>query len=366
VRYVWNVLIASFALVAVYFASAPARIHLSLVTHSLRGEQQWDDAASRSVLSGLILSQLSGGEEDRWWLHRLDGLSRLPFDSIDDRHDSLVRLAANAPERTSEWFPSPNDIGNSYERFLRAMVGAEQKQADLSVAEERAFLAYQRWSNEAQVGNSSISPKDHQAIQGVLRLLRKSPNPGEAAKALLAFLPFKMYPGGLKEAVYTEPAYDEEVDYEKLGTLIVTHRIAECDGSLIHLGSSDTPEAVHLQVLTEVREYTIRRKWLNEALLEEYRSHPISGEQFFGPGGSLNLLPTDVLVTIGPRYVAALTKDNERRLRPWIDEGKCCELVCNGRHAQLNSSKVFIDDHRLAGLDSSARVDSFGVISRVY
>jgi hypothetical protein len=367
VRSAWYLAIATLAVLAIYYTSAPSRNHVSLIVHALRGDQQWDDAASRSVLSKLILSQLSGGDENRWWLHRLDGLSRLPFDSITDRHDSLLRLAATVPERTAEWFPSPNEVGKTYERFLRTLVGEEQKRADLSAADERAFVAYQQWSNRQQGGGrSSVSSSDSKEVNTVLRLLRKSSNPGEAAKALMAFLPFKMYPGGLKEAAYSEPAYDEEVDYEKLGALVFAHRTGECDGSLQRVGSSGTPEAIHLQILTEVREYTLRREWLNEALLEEHRSTPISGEQFFGAGGSLHLLPTQVLVTIGPRYVASLTKENEGRLRPWINEGKCCEVVCNGKQAMLNSSRVFIDDHRLAGLDSSARADSFAVVSRTY
>lgn len=370
-RFLWHIAIGAVAIVAIYLASAPTRYHLALIAHALRGDQQWDEEANRRVLSTLVLSQLSGGDESRWWLHHLDGLSRLPFDSVKDRHDSIVRLASNIPERSSEWLPGPDEVGNAYERFLRALIGQEQKHADLSAAETKAFIKYQQMSYASRPRDSQ-SPtlgdsKDYQSAQTVLRLLRRSENPGEAAKALLAFLPFKLFPGGLREAAYSEPGYDEEVDYEKLGTLVFAHRTAECDGSFQRLGSSgQNIESVHIQVLAEVREYTLKRPWLNEALLEEHKSAAIPGEQFFGNGGSLHLLPTQVLITIGPRYVASLNPDSEKRLRPWINEGQCCEVLCDGKKARLNAARVFIDNHRLAGLDSSARADSFALISRTY
>lgn len=370
-RVLWLAALTVLGLVTIYLLSTPTRRHLGLIAHALRGDQQWDEEARRRILSSLVLSQLSGGDEGRWWLHHLDGLSRLPVDSVKDRHDSIVRLASTLPERSAEWLPGPDDVGNSYERFLRALIGEELKRADLSAAETKAFVEYQQMSHSNLPRDPNrptrVEAQQDKSIQTVLRSLSRSHSPGEAAKALQAFLPFKQFPGGLREAVYSEPGYDEEVDYEKLGTLAYAHQTLECDGSVQRLGSpGPSAQNAHIQVLTEVREYTIKRPWLNEALLEEYRSTFIPGEHFFGEGGSLHLLPTEVLLTLGPRYVVSLTPGSEQQLRPWIDEGQCCTVQCNGKTATLNTSRVFIDNHRLTGVDASARAESFALISRVY
>lgn len=364
----FSALLAIFGLAGCYLVSGALRRQVVDTVVDATGGQPWDRAAHKRILSALISSQLKGADERSYWISFVEGLSELPVGSPAERGESFSRVANELPTETDTWFSSSSQLDFWYLRFVTALGSEAERRNEFDQAELAAWRQLQDQMKAQGVATDFRQAARWRNLLGrAATLFSRSPSLAEASNALNEALKMQQLPGGLGGAFFTEPAHDIESDPSNLGRMLYSYSLASSSGQIGPINAFDTNHLdANIDVTSQIRQFVIKRPWLDDRLLEKYHNlTSINGEHFFGSGGRLHLVPSHIIVRSEPRYVALLSASDIERVTTWIRTGVCCALAYHGERRFLQPNTVLLYGAIVTGTDSRLRPELFAVVSRV-
>ena len=346
--------------------SSPLRAHTSLLLRDLGGGQPWERSTQKQIIAPIILSQLKGSGAGRHWVHFVEGFHHLGANTPAERVESFGQIAGAIPEQTEEWLPSGGDLSKSYLYFLSAVKQDSEMRRTITESELRGWQAAQEifGINGLETQTHSRDRRWGEIRDAALVWFRRSPT--LTASALSAVKILEAGPG-FRDAFSTEPQHDVEIKDNQLGQTIYTSSVGSCDGKVNALGETGA-ESIDgvVETTLEVREFTIKRPWMDESLLDRYANSPsIAGQRFFGEGGSLHLIASHVIVLSEPYYVVRTNRQNEAKVRGLIEAGRCCSFTCGNVTKSGEPNSAVLSSGRLVARDALLRPEVFAVVSRV-
>jgi hypothetical protein len=351
-----------------YLVSGSLRKQVVDAFRDLSGGQTWDRAAHKRILSALIASQLRGADERSYWISFVEGLSVMPAGSAAERRESFSRAADDLPTEAETWFSSSSQLDFWYLRFLTSLGIEAERRSEFNQADLSAWRDLQKELKAQGLGTDpKQTAKWRKLLEKTLALFSRSPNLSEASNALNEALKFQQLPGGLREAFFTEPAHDVEADSSNLGHLLYSYSLESSSGEIGPINAIDKDHVnANIDVTSQVKQFVIKRPWLDDTLLDKYRQLlRINGEVFFGQGGHLHLVPTHIIVNSEPRYVVSLAVSDSERVKGWIRSGACCALTVRGERRFVDPNSVLLYGSVVTGMDSRLKPEIFAVVSRV-
>lgn len=355
-------------LLACYLASGDLRRHVTATVADMRGGQPWERATHKRILGQILASQMKGYGEEGYWISFVEGLSVMPAGTAAERRDTFSRAATDLPTKSDTWFPSSAQLDFWYLRFLTSLGEDAERRRDFDKDASATWQAVKEDLRRQGIGvNQGTERQWSNLLDKTAKLFARTPQLNEISAALNTALLFKSMNGSLRDALYTDPAHDLETATANLGSILYSYSATSSPGQVF---SNDQRKSnsidVQIETTYEIREFTIKRPWLDDTLLDRYRkSTRLNGEQFFGEGGRLHLVPTHVIVRSEPIYVIPIDPTNRGTIVKLMEASQCCTLKVAGQPRQIDSSSAVLYPSALVGRDAALRPELFAVISRI-